>query len=126
MTPFDITKHILSKDKMLTDEEVESHFNLFMTNRIFSNDQQFIHLANEMNKKGYTKKMAFDCYFYGVPKTKRYIPYNSKKEKKDKQLEYMIQFYQCSLQTAKQYMELISDEDKQYIIDYFEKRGVKK
>lgn len=126
ISPFDFMKNILSKEKRYSHEEVVNEFNLFMVNRIFSNDQQLILIANELNKKGITNQMGYDCYFYGIPKSKRFIQYNSKKEKTDKHIQYLMEYYQCNLTTAKQYMNLISDEEKLYIVDFFEKRGTKK
>jgi len=125
MTPFDIVKNIQSKDRVLTDQEISDYFNSFMVNRIFSNDQSIVHLANELNKSGFTSKMVYDCYFYGLPKMKKYIPYNSKREKADKEIQYIMDFYKCNLTTAKQYASLISDEEKTMIVEYNEKRGSK-
>ena len=125
MSPFDIVKNIQSKDRVLSDQEIYSDFNSFMVNRIFSNEQSIIHLSNELNRKGFTDKMVYDCYFYGLPKMKKYIQYNSKKEKTDKEIQYIMDFYKCNLTTAKQYAILISDEEKQKIVEYNEKRGKK-
>ena len=84
LSPFDISNNILKKQPKLSDDVIESDLNVFMLNKIFSNSQSIATLSNELNKSGFNKKMIYDCYYYGVPKSSSYIKYNSKKEKADK------------------------------------------
>lgn len=123
LSPFDISKNILQKQPKLSDEVIESDLNVWMTNLILSSDQNLCMIANELNKNGFTKKMVYDCLYYGIPKTSKFIPYNAKKEKAEKEVQYLMEYFQCSQQTAKQYSVLISEEEKAEIVEYFEKRG---
>lgn len=126
LSPFDISKNILKKESKLSNEVIDSDVNSFMLNRIFSNDINMCLIANELNKNGYSKKMIYDCYYYGIPKTSKFIPYNSKKEKREEELQYMMEYFQCSQTTAKQYLALISEDEKKTIVEYFKNRGIQK
>ena len=126
LSPFDISKNILQKTPRLDDATISSDLEPWMINMIFSNDINMSLMANAMNREGISKKMLYDFYYYGIPKTKRFIPYNSKKEKLDKEIRYLMEYFGCSQDVAKDYVVLISDEEKAEIVSYFEDRGKKK
>jgi hypothetical protein len=126
VTPFDISKNILKKETKLSSEVIDKDGNPWMLNRIMSNDEKYCILATELNHVGYTNKMVYDFYYHGLVKTNKYIPYNSKKATVDTEIKYLMDYYKCSQATAKQYLVLISKEEKQMIVDFFEKRGSKK
>jgi hypothetical protein len=126
MNPFDMSKNILKKETKLSREIVETDTSAFMLNKIFSNDMQFCLVANELNRTGFTNRMVYDCYYHGLPKSGKYIKYSSKKAQVDKEIKYLMEYYKCNQNIAKQYMKLISPEDKAMIVDFFEKRGIKR
>jgi cytochrome c553 len=71
--------------------------------------------------------MNFDCYYFGVPQSKgKFIKYLATKVKAEQDIKYLTDYYQCTQQTAKEYLKLISEEDMKQIREYFENRGVKK
>ena len=125
MTPFDISKNVMKKETKLAKEVIDRDGNPWMLNRIFSNSLKFCIIANELNRTGFTNKMVYDVYYYGLPKTNEYIQYNSKKATLDKQLKYVMDYYKCNQNTAKQYMKLIAPEELTEIVEFFEKRGAK-
>lgn len=106
-------------------EEFEKGYSKYMINRFFSCEKSFVMLAKEMNRDGITNEMHFDFMDTIIPKSNKFIRYNLKKSKVDKEIKYIADFYQCSLQHAKQYRKLISKEDMKKIKDFFEKRGKK-
>ena len=126
MTPFDISKNIMKKETKLSSDVIESEGSPWMLNRIFSNDKGYCVIANELNRDFLTNKMVYDCYYHGLPKTSKYIQYNSKKATIDKHIKYFMDYYMCNQHTAKQYLKLVSPEEKAHIIEFFEKRGAKK
>lgn len=125
---FEYSNSILKKTSIVeSPEEFEKFYSPFIMNRLFSCDMQTILLANEMNMNyGYTKKMHFDFMMTTVRKTNKFIKYEAKKEKKDKELQYIMEFYGCNSEVAKQYHGLISEADLDKIVEYYENRGVKK
>lgn len=126
MKLFDYSNVILKKQKFDEPDEVfEKEFVPFIINRLFSCDQSLALVANEVNRNGFTKRMIFDLYFYGVPKCNKFISYNAKKAKAEKELQYIMEYYKCNMTTAKDYQVLLSEDDRDKIIEYFEKRGRK-
>lgn len=108
------------------EEDFEREYSQFMINKFFSCDRQLAPLANLLNDRSVTNRMHFDFYFNLIPKGKRWIKYNAKKQKADKEIKYVMEFYKCGLQAAKKYHQLISKEDMKLIKDFFEKRGKKR
>lgn len=125
VSPFDVVKGILNKTR-LPDEDI-NNFSQWMVNKIFSCDRGTSLIANELNNQFVSNKMLYDCYYYGTPKCpNKYIPYNAKKAAADKELRYIMNYFNVNQNVAKQYQKLIGDDEKAFIVDYYEKRGVKK
>lgn len=124
---FDFLKRLVNKKSLPETQEGEEldGFSPFMINRFMSCEMNFVQLSNAMNTNGLTKEMVFDFYDHTIPKNNTFIKYNAKKEKAEKHLKYVMDWYTCNIQTAKQYMRLISEDEMQEIIDFFEKRGRK-
>jgi hypothetical protein len=125
LSPFDVSKNILKKEKRLDDTEIDK-MSVWMINRIFSNDDQFVFYANMINIPSVSNKMVYDFYYYGIPKSSRYIPYSSKKTVIDEEIRYLMNYYECNLRIAKQYHKLLSKETMKEIVEYYTKRGVTK
>ena len=106
-------------------DEFERSYTQFMVNRYFSCDRQLAPLANLLNDRNVTNKMHHDFMWSLVPKGKRWIKYNAKKEKADKHLKYIMDHYRCGMQQAKAYRKLISEEEMKQIIFFNEKMGRK-
>lgn len=107
-------------------EEFEKGFNTFMINRVLSCDQSLVLVANEANRPGFTKKMTRDLYFHGLPKINRFIKYSAKKQKADTEMKYLMDYFGVNMSTAKDMLELISHDELDHIVEYYEKRGAKK
>lgn len=122
---FDIANVIMEKKPIPSLEDIEKFTNQYMINIYFSLDPQFIAIAQEMNTLKITNKMYFDCLYYGIPKCKKYIKWNSEKEKKAETELYIMEYFGCSQSTAKDYLILLDEKELKYITDYFLKRGIK-
>lgn len=125
MNFFDYSNILLKKTPYEYTEEFEKEFNVFMTNRLFSCDQALALIANEVNRNGFTKKMIWDLYFHGIPKTTRFIRYNAKKAKADTELKYVMEYFGINMLQARDYVVLLDKNELQKIIDFYEKRGKK-
>lgn len=125
MTPFDFLNILFEKKQIPSDEDIEKYCNQYVINMTLSCDKQFTEIAHEMSKLKLTNKMYFECLYYGLPKGKRFIKYNASKAKKEQDIQYLMQYYSCSQQTAKEYIQVISDKDMKNVREYFENRGPK-
>jgi ribulose bisphosphate carboxylase small subunit len=124
---FEYVERLTSKKEIeFTPEDFDREYSIFMINRVFSCDKGLAILANVLNQGHITDKMHFDFMDVVVPKGKRWIKYSAKKAKKDKEIEYLMEHYGCSVQTARQYHRLISKEEMKEINNFFERRGRKK
>jgi len=129
LSPFDVMKMCFTKKPHLSNEEL-SGYSQWMMGKIMSNDQSLVFLACELSKP-MDDRMHYDCLYHGLPEIDnkgkgKYIPWNCTKPKKEQEIQYLMEHFQVNQTTAKMYHELISKEEMQYIIFFFENRGVKK
>ena len=122
--PFDYIKSINSKNYM---EDI-SGFNAYITAKVYSVDKNYVFLANSIQLLGSNKlppRVIYDFYYYSIPKNKRFLRW-PKTEKDPKEIEYIMTWFGCNEQVAKDYHELIDKKELKEIINYNEKRGVNK
>jgi hypothetical protein len=125
---FDYIKRLTSKKPIdETQDSFEKDYSPYMVNRFFACDRKLLMLAKEMNQSGITKQMHFDFMDTIVPKSNKFIKYNLKKAKADKDIQYICDYYQVNLETAKSYYKILKRDKKQMkmIRDFYEKRGTK-
>ncbi|HBY64820.1 MAG TPA: hypothetical protein DEG42_00175 [Acholeplasmataceae bacterium] len=119
----------INKKSLPKDEDKSTFvkgFSPFIINRFMSCEPSFVFLANAMNMNyGYTPEMVFDFYYLGVPKNNKFIKYNAKKEKAEKTIQYLMDWFKVNTDTAKQYATVISEEELGTITEYYENRGRK-
>ena len=115
LTPFDfMTAASFSKEDLIGSNEnpdiIEKAYSAYMVNRGFSNFQDTILHANEMNQRPDLFGAAqFDYYRAVLRKRKRFSKWT--KSAKDKDLDALQEVYQCSRTVAKQYFNALSKED---------------
>ena len=126
LNPFDVVKNILRKETRYSDEVIQKEYPLYMINKILSNDSELMVIANLMNENCLTNKMHYDCLYYGIPKTNKFIKYHIKKEAPIEEIRYLVEFFQVNTDIAKSYFERISEEEKKMIIEFYKNRGEKK
>lgn len=125
MKPFDFLNIFFEKKAIPSREEIDKDCNQYILNKTFSCDQNLVSLAHEMSKIKVTNKMYFDCMYYGLPRMKKFIKYNAGKAEKIQNIQYLMEYYGCSEQVAKEYSFLISDDEMKQIKDAYEKRGTR-
>jgi len=121
MNPFEAVKEINEKKGPYPDDL--KGYSQFMVNKIFSCSRDFLPLAVEANINGrfLTDRMHFDLFYHAIPKNKAFIPYNAKKAKEDEDLLLISKYFEISLQVAKDYSILLSEEEKKSIRKMYEK-----
>lgn len=114
MTPFDYSKTILVKSTY--EEPNEKDYSAFVMNKIFSCHMSSGFFAQAINKYTLSDKMNYDFYYYAkFPSPIKFIPYNAKKLKKDEEVLLLVKYYQCNSNNAKNYYDLLSDDEKNEI-----------
>lgn len=119
----DLFGYINAIQKKQYQKELPS-YSQWMLNRFFSSESTYIPVISYINSKcTLTDRMHFDLLFYGLPKTNKYLKYNMKKEAKEKHIHYLMEYFNIDIQRAKTYSQLISQEEQEKIIEFFENRG---
>jgi hypothetical protein len=127
ITPFDfMTAASFSKEDLIGDNEnpeyIEKMYTPFMVNRGFSNFQDTILHANEMNQRpDLFGRAQFDYYRAVLRKGKRFSKWP--KATKDKDLDALQIVYECNRVVAKQYFNALSAEDMKTVHDKLIKGG---
>lgn len=110
LSPFDIAKTINLKTGRL---EVNNKFDIFITNKLFSNTQDSIIYANYANqfKSTIDPQMVYDFYYFGLPKASRYGKWHKTADEFDKELiEYVQNYLNYSKTKAIEALMQFSDE----------------
>jgi hypothetical protein len=107
------------------DESVEKGYTPFVLNRCLSYFIDTVLYANEMNRRPETdKKMQFDYLQKSIRKNKRYSKWL--KQESVENLDLIKQFYGYSDAKAKEVMDIISDEDIEFMRKKLSTGGVGK
>jgi hypothetical protein len=107
------------------DESVEKGYTPFVVNRCLSYFIDTVLYANEMNRRPETdKKMQFDYLQKSIRKNKRYSKWL--KQESVENLDLIKQFYGYSDTKAKEVMDIISDEDIEFMRKKLSTGGVGK
>lgn len=124
--PFDFVNAINTTKKNLIAENphLEGEYNPFIVNRALSYHIDTIHVANIMNINNHiSNKMQFDFLINIVRPRKRFAKWI--KPDKSKDLDAIVEFYNCSYVRAKEYLEILSDNDLTIIKTKLNKGGKK-
>jgi len=121
LSPFDFmnaasfTKADLIKDSENPDM-TEKQYNAYIVNRGFTNFEDTILHANEMNQRHELFPAAqFDYYRAVLRKRKRFSKWP--KADKDVNLDAIQEVYQCNRTVAKQYLKVLNEEQLQSVHD---------
>lgn len=115
----------------LTEEDKKS-WNTYMINRYFSMNTNFIELVDIFQKYNHLldNKLSYMLYNEIIPKSNIFLKYIKKdKSISNKEIiEYIQQYYECSLKEAKDYFKLLSIENIEIILQQFglENKQIKK
>lgn len=125
LSPFEWFDIISGKTK-ISEEDIHKNlqdgYEPFMINRIFSNDNSLIKYAIILNKKGISNRMHFELcrasYKATFGNKVVFIPY-AKATKEPPKIELIMNYYNVSEKIAKEYAEVISDEELVNITNYY-------
>ena len=122
MTPFEICKSITSTkyDIYTTEQLFNKDYNVFMVNRILSNSAQTALFADAMNQySGLDKKIQYDFYRLGIPKTKASTKWTKKDalEQNQEHLDYICASMKVSTKRAIELYSIIGPDVVQSILD---------
>ena len=111
------------KNLMDTDDEMwEKKYPAFIVNKCIAPFPDTIHLVNEMNLHNHLdKKLQFDFLLNSIRTRKRFTPWM--KASKQKNLEYVKEYYGYNNEKAKSALKLLNDEQIKAIKDSLDKGG---
>lgn len=127
MTPFDVINDLSfgKKDIFHSDKDAEKAFNPYLTNRQFSLFMDTVLFANEMNRLYDLPYPAqHDFYLHGLAKKKRFKKWPKKVD--NELLDMICNKYDCNRMIAKQYVDLLTNEQLELLKQEQEKGGLKK
>lgn len=105
-------------------------WNTFMMNRYLSMNPEWIVIVDLFQKYNHTldNELCYIVYANYIPKGKQFLRYIKKdKNTTNKELiKYVSEYYECSLKEAEDYLEILSKNELEIILDQFgmEKRTI--
>ena len=116
-SPFDYTNDIANK----TYPDSIDDYNPFLANASFSQRQDTVIYANELNKyHGLGKREQFDFYYYTLPKKKYFAKWA--KTVKSEYTDSIMWYFEVSYKVAKQYEKVLKKEQMESIKVRYEKK----
>jgi hypothetical protein len=121
MSPFDVTKSITqTKDDISGEDGFDKDYNTFMINRILSNSPQTVLFADAMNQNSHLdKKLQYDFYRLGIPKSKSYTKYIKKDALvgNEEHINYICEKLKVSIPRSIELCDIIGSDNIQKEID---------
>lgn len=92
--PFEFVKNINSKTGKLDVEAPDVNYPIFIINKAFSNNQDSVLYANEINVE-MDSQLHYDFLYYGLPKAKRYGKWfkKSAKQYSEQMINLVCEYY---------------------------------
>ena len=107
------------------DPEWEKKYSPYIINKCLAPFNDTIMLVNEMNMRHHLdKKLQYDFLLNSIRSKKRYAPWVKASKLKD--LEYVKEYYGYSNEKAKQALNILKDEQIEFIKETLNKGGRKK
>lgn len=126
-SPFDFLNIFFEKKHYPSEESIDKYCNQWILNLTFSCDKDLVFLSHLMSKLKLSNKEYFDCLYYGLPKTKRFIQFNAKKIKEDEEnIKILMNYYNCSMEVAKEYLNLIDKDELKRLKEFYNKKGIQR
>tara|TARA_R100000988_G_C3961596_1_gene146516 strand:+ start:224 stop:598 length:375 start_codon:yes stop_codon:yes gene_type:complete len=124
MNPFDLINSITYKKNIKLNNDNESHYNPFLTNRSLSQFTDCILLANEMNMRHHTdNKLQYDYLINRIRPRKRFKKWDKKLD--NEHIQLIKEYYSCSNDKARVALSLLSEQQLNIIRKKLHKGGVK-
>jgi type I restriction-modification system DNA methylase subunit len=121
MTPWDFIKHLTVNKtpwKSYTEDE-KNDFNSYMIHKVLSMDENYIELANIVQKMPPTsKEQIYNVYLNILPKKPLYSKYikSTTKSYSSELLTQIANYFQCSKKEASEYITILSKSDVENIL----------
>jgi hypothetical protein len=107
---------------IMTTVDDEKAYSAFMVNRGLSYFPDTVLQANLMNIHHHTdNRLQYDFLRSSIRKKKRYSKWFKNSE--DQTLTVITEYYNCSMQKAKEYSNILSDEDIKAISEMIDRGG---
>lgn len=121
MTPWDFIKELTVNKKSWDSytEAEKNDFNSYMIHKILSMDENYIELANIVQKINPTEKQQiYNTYLNILPKKSLYSKYikSSSKPYSTELLNNISFYFQCSKKEANEYISILSKTDIENIL----------
>lgn len=118
---FDILNYIVGSKPSwdeLTEEE-QNAVNPYMLHRFISMNKDYIDVVNMMQKyQNSSAKSVYEFYCKALPKKKTFFKYIKSSVKYDVEtLKGVAEFFGCSKREAKEYLEFLSNEEIDVILN---------
>lgn len=108
-----------------TDVSFDEDYQPFLINRSLSYFPDTVQIANEINILHYVpKRWQFSFYLNIITKKKRYSNKKWAKRSKDSNEPFIMEYYNVSLQKAKEIMSLLTKEQIEIIKSKFYRGGI--
>jgi hypothetical protein len=118
MTPFDIVNTINMKSEHDRDEVVADYVP-FVINRALSYTMDSSLFAAEMSMYSHLDyDMQFDFYHNGLPKGKRFGKWSKPDDSNETLINILSEALCINNRLAKRYLTLLSEEEKQNLLEY--------
>ena len=118
----DWLKSINETKQNILDEDPTEKYPAFIVNKCIAPFPDTIHLVNEMNLHNHLdKKLQFDFLLNSIRTRKRFTPWM--KASKQKNLEYVKEYYGYNNEKARSALKVLSDEQIKAIKDSLDKGG---
>ena len=122
MTLFDWVNEVKTKKRnwdTFTDADKKT-FSPYMIHRFLSMNQNYVELVNDFQKYwSLESREVYKWYCDVLPRGKRfnrYIKGKGKKKYDSELIDILVKYFECSKLQVKEYMELMSKEDKKEIL----------
>lgn len=111
-----------------TDEDKKT-WNMFLIHKYLSMNENYVELVNIVQKyNNLTNEQVYMIYSNLIPKSNVFLKFI--KGKKDKlpedEIIYLSQYFECSIQEVKDYIEITPNNDWKSLLENFEIKTTKK
>jgi hypothetical protein len=121
---FDFLNSINKKTVYYSKDEDLKGYSIWMVNRFLVGEPLYAPVIAELNSTYIlSDRMHYDFLYHALPKMNKFLKYTMKKEAEEKNLKYLMQFFNVDIERAKKYSTLISKEEFDNIIEHYEHRG---
>lgn len=101
----------------------DSIYNSYMINKALSFFPDTILLVNEINLSNITNQMNYDFLYNIISKKRRFSKWHKQDQVLQNKLDLIIEYFSCNMTRAKEYLEILTDNDLSIMKDKMQKGG---